>query len=59
LEITTCDKPQKEKPNLKKNQTNKQTIQGTYIHVFGERTRKDYFLVGDDDGQRKQPFHGS
>jgi hypothetical protein len=36
--ITTCDKPQKEKPNRKKNQTNKQTIQGTCIDVFGGRS---------------------
>jgi hypothetical protein len=38
LEITTHDKSQKEKPNIKKNQINKPTIQGTYIHVFGGRT---------------------
>ncbi len=42
----------------KTKQTNKQTFQGTYIHVFGGRTWENCFLVGDDDGQRNQPFHG-
>jgi hypothetical protein len=43
--ITTCDKPQKEKPNRKKNQTNKQTNIPRHIHtcVWRKNLRELFF----------------
>jgi hypothetical protein len=51
--------PKKKSQTLKKTkQTNKQSKAHTYM-CLEEELERIYVLVGDDDGQRKQPFHGS